>query len=382
LDTASYARSLEPLDLLAQKVGRACEAAPVPLLVLRIAELERIAWRSGKSAARRLERRAVAAFERCAARVLRSGDAAAHDSGSDVFAIALIAPSRAQRTTPPVDCRAVLERMAAAISLHVEVIPETGWTLVSRLHSAHGIAPEIGAALERGERDRERYEFFAAIGHELRTPLTSIRGYLETLLEEPLDPRLAQQFLKTARSEALRMGRMLDGMFEFSLLDLSVRGLVGASCDLEEQAERAMHIVRPSAASRRVTVRCEMSGGGRVALETDACLQMLTNLLENAIKHGREGGVVVLHSRRTAEGIAIAVDDDGDGIRISERESIFALRRRGAAAERRPGHGIGLAIVKMIVERAGGRIGVSDSVLGGARFEVLLAAQAEPPAAS
>jgi signal transduction histidine kinase len=365
-------RKTASLDALLEPVARAVDAAPVPLLVLRLPQFERIAWREGKRAAQRLERKTTIAFLNACVRVLRAGDLTGHDSGSDVYIIAMTAPSRESRVPSSIDCRSALERVAAAMSLIVTMRVETGWTLLRRFDVAAGFEREIERALERGARDRERYEFFAAIGHELRTPLTSIRGYLETLLDDGVDAATARRFLETARREALRMARLLEGMFEFSLLDLSADTLLGCGCPLAQQIDMACEVVRPQAEQRGILLergRCEAVA---VCVEPDACLQLLVNLLDNAIKYGREGGCVTIAGCVRGEDVVVCVDDDGPGIAPAERESIFGLRIRGAQAAGRPGTGIGLAIVKMIAERCGGAIGVAESPLGGARFEVTL----------
>lgn len=360
------------LASLASPVAAALQRGPVPLLVLRLPEFERLAWRDGKRAACRLERDTTAAFMESAARVLRTGDLAAHERGSDIYAIVLTAPSREPRSPSPIDIRAVLERIAAAISMQCDLRVQTGWTMLARID--RDLEREIALALERGARERERYEFFSAIGHELRTPLTSIRGYLETLLEGGVEPATARRFLETARREALRMGRLLDGMFEFSLLDLSSAAFAGSSCDLELQLQQACEVVRPLARSREVTLQHVHSAEVRAAIDADACLQLLVNLLDNAVKYGRGGGVVRVGACRRGGEAIVSVDDDGPGIAADERESIFRLRVRGSGAGERPGTGIGLAIVKLIAERAGGAIRVTESPLGGARFEVSMAA--------
>jgi signal transduction histidine kinase len=83
----------------------------------------------------------------------------------------------------------------------------------------------VEEALRHGAGERERHAFFTSIGHELRTPLTAIRGYLETLLDEELDPETARRFLETAQGEAARMGRLVDGLHELALLlDNEARG--------------------------------------------------------------------------------------------------------------------------------------------------------------
>lgn len=380
MDSATNSRVPERragLRTLARRVGAAARTAPVPLLVLRLPQFERLAWREGRRAAHRLERATARAFADAARQLLRVGDAIAHDAGSDVFAIAMTSPSRAARLPSPTDCRAVLERVAAAISSHTNLRVECGWTPVACCRGAADLEREIDRALERGRRERERYEFFAVVGHELRTPLTSIRGYLETLLESGIDSVTAAGFLETARREALRMGRLLDGMFEFSLLDLSVDAIPPHGCDVAAQIFSACDVVRPLAAQRGIRVATAIEKKRKAALDPDAALQLLINLLENAVKYGRDGGEARVTLSGDGEHVVLSVDDDGPGIAREERESIFTLRVRGMQGGQRPGSGIGLAIAKTIVERAGGEIRVTDSPLGGARFEALLPCWAE-----
>lgn len=369
--SATNSRALKRLRVGDLHCHIAAAASPVALLVLRLPDLERMAWRAGKTVARRAERLASHAFACATQRVLRAGDVAAHDPGSDLFAIALTAPSRAGRASLPSDHRAILERIAAALSFDTIRRAETGWTLLQKPPDDLGTA--IERALERGARERERYEFFAAVGHELRTPLSSIRGYLETLLESPVDPGTARRFLSTAQREATRMGRLLDGMLEFSLLDLSA-GVPGG-CDVDEAIESACDAVRPGAQATGAAIVFARRCGARAAIDPDAFVQMIANLLENAAKHGT--GTVQIRASARGKRICVTVDDSGPGIAPDEREAIFAMRRRGSAARFRPGAGIGLAIVKLIAERAGGTVRAGASPLGGARFEVLLPVQAE-----
>lgn len=367
------------LQGLAAELATRVAVRPVPILVLRLPELERIAWRQGKRAAQRLERRAARAFAQSARHCLRSLDLLAHDPDSDCFVAAIVQTPRAgepSRTPGLLDCRSALERIAAGMSVATGVAIESGWTLLETLGAAADLATAICVALERGQRERERYEFFATVGHELRTPLTSIRGYLETLIDGGLDRRTSRRFLETARGEALRLGRLVDNMFEFSLLDLSCASLGTTACDLAEAVQAACNVVRPLAAARAITVRTNVSPQAFVKIDADACLQALINLLDNAIKYGRPGGCVAITVLADDAFVRILIDDDGSGIDAAEREKIFGLRVRGSGV-RRPGTGIGLAIVKMIAERAGGEISAAQSPLGGARFEFVLPARAE-----
>ena len=206
----------------------------------------------------------------------------------------------------------------------------------------------------------------ATVGHELRTPLTSIRGYIETLLEGEFDAPTARRFLETARREALRLGRLVDGMLEFSMLDLSSTES-RSTCNVVEQIRATVELVAPMASARRVTIRTNLPPSALARVDADACVHALANLVENAVKHGRAGGIVDVSCRRGKQFVAIAVEDDGCGVAPGTSDTIFALGTRGDAPAR-PGNGIGLAVVKAIAERAGGDVRVQPSALGGACF--------------
>jgi two-component system phosphate regulon sensor histidine kinase PhoR len=249
---------------------------------------------------------------------------------------------------------------------------ETGWTMLAGSGDDLRLAEAVESALERGARERERYAFFSTVGHELRTPLTSIRGYLETVLEEDLDPATARRFLEVARAEAMRLGRLLESMFDISMLDLRAGSACDDRCPLGPAVAAALSTVAPIAAAARTTIAPAECAPVEVAIEADRLSQILVNVLENAIKHGRDGGRIAVSSALADERyVEIRVDDDGPGVAADERESVFSLATRGHNA-RGAGSGLGLALVRLLVERAGGEADVVDSPLGGARFRIRL----------
>ncbi len=362
----------------------------MPLLVVRMRDLERIAWREGRAAARAVERRSLRSFVETASRSLRATDLLAHDDDSEDFLAALVSPTRnTGAVAAPTDCRATLARLASAMQNGGGVCVETGWTMLGSCADDARLASAIESALERGARERERYSFFSTVGHELRTPLTSIRGYLETVLEEDLDAATARRFLETARTETMRLGRLVEGMFDVSMLDLRSGLHVDEDCALAPAITAAISAVAPIAAASSTTVLQIACDQAEIAIGTDRLLQILINVMENAIRHGREGGrVVVSAASLDARYVEIRVDDDGPGIAADEREAVFSLATRGSNA-RGAGSGIGLAVVRLLVERIGGEVDVVDSELGGARFRIRLplVARREPsegaePAAS
>jgi two-component system, OmpR family, phosphate regulon sensor histidine kinase PhoR len=215
-------------------------------------------------------------------------------------------------------------------------------------------------------RDRQTpHTLLATIGHELRTPLTSIRGYVETLLDGDFDAPTARRFLQTVRREALRLGRLVDGMLEFSLLDLST-GETPVVCNVGEQIRATIEMLSPLAAGRRVTIRSHLPERVFARVDGDACIQALSNLVENAIKYGGHDGTVQISCDCDPPYVSIAVEDGGCGVAPESQEAIFLMGVRGAGAS--CGCGIGLAVVKAIAERAGGDVRVESSSLGGARF--------------
>jgi signal transduction histidine kinase len=362
-DVASFARKLRSDPA----------RPPVPLLVVRLRDLERIAWREGRAAARAVERRSLRSFVATASRTLRATDLLAHDDDSEDFMAALISPTRTTgAVAAPTDARATLARLASAMQAVDGLRVETGWTMLGGTAGDVRLVDAVESALERGARERERYAFFSTVGHELRTPLTSIRGYLETVLEEDLEPATARRFLEVARAEAMRLGRLLESMFEISMLDLRSACQGDDRCALGPSIASALSTVAPIAGAARAAVTLAEGAPAEVAIEADRLSQILINVLENAIKHGRDGGRIVISSAlldaRYAE---IRVDDDGPGIAADERESVFSLAMRGTGA-RGLGSGLGLAVVRLLVERAGGEADVVDSPLGGARFRIRL----------
>ncbi len=331
----------------------------LPLLVLRVPRLSRD-----------LRVACSKALDETRVRTLRDCDLLGCDGGSK-YLVALVSPSRdGISVATPTDCRATLLRLSGVIEETVSVHPDTGWMMINRSVAPGRLARAIDMALERGASERDRQAFLSSIGHELRTPLTSVRGYLETLLDEELDAETARRFLETARAEALRMGRLVDGLHEISVLDADVRQGAENDGELLAALAAALRAVGPIAADRR-TVICQLvSRPCKVRLSTDHVTQILVNVLENAVKHGREAGRVFLSIANLDERyVEVRVDDDGPGVLPAERGAIFELARRGSNARAR-GNGIGLALVRLMLDRIGGEVDVTDSPGGGARFRL------------
>ncbi len=134
----------------------------------------------------------------------------------------------------------------------------------------------------------------------------------------------------------------------------------------------ALGSVAPAASARGTSITHLSSQSYSVAIGGDRLIQVLINVIENAVKHGHDGGrVYVSHATLDTRYVEVRVDDDGPGIPDGERESIFTLARRGANA-RAVGSGLGLAVVRLMLERSGGEVDATRSLLGGAQFRIRL----------
>jgi signal transduction histidine kinase len=339
----------------------------VPLLVLRIPEIARKPGVPRSTDDRILSTRCLQAVTDARARMLRGGDVLAYDGGAHVI-VALLAPARARESVAaPADCRATLARLSSALRSATGLRAETGWTIVPAFTSMRRLHDAIDEALRRGSSERERHAFFGAVGHELRTPLTAIRGYLETLLDEDLDAVTARRFLETAQAEAARMERLIDGLRDVAALETDAR-LEGGGGDVLQAMRAALDAVGPAASVRRTVITQLAWEPRRVVLSTDRLTQILINVLENAVKHGREAGTICVTARELDDRYAeLRVDDDGPGVPSGERVAVFMVERRGINARSR-GSGLGLALVRLMVERIGGEVDVGQSPLGGASF--------------
>ena len=365
-------RGLLPrLDALERRLAELAPE-PRPLLIVRLPELERVAWRRGLRAARSLERAAGAAFSTAVSRVLRADDLVAHDGGSDVFIAALVGPTRDGGAVPaPVDVRSALARIAAAMEATIRLDVRTGWTTYDRAADAGTMDAVVERALVRGAQERERYAFFSSLGHELRTPLASIRGYLETLLDEDVDLRTRERFVRIAYNESLRLSRLVEGMFEISLLDMRAALPAPAIGSLAQALDAALDACAASAAARHVAIAMDVAPATGVAIDGDRLTLVLVNLIDNAVKHGRPGGgVFVTADTNDRRFVRLMIDDDGSGIAPADRERVFVLGERAATTAQ--GTGIGLAVVRLMLERIGGRVELEESPLGGARFVVFI----------
>lgn len=220
-----------------------------------------------------------------------------------------------------------------------------------------------------------RRELMAAIAHELRTPVTSIRGFAEALQDGMVPPEKQPHYFDIIAGESARLSRLIQDLFDLAKLEAGQLEFRMQAIDLPAWLERFAAGVRPrveGAGLRLETALSPAARGLRITGDQDRLEQVLHNLVENAIRFSPPGGTIRLEltsAAAEAGAVAISVSDQGPGVQPEEQARIWERFYQGRDRSARPGGaGLGLAIVRSIVEAHGGRVGLESRPGQGARF--------------
>ncbi len=220
--------------------------------------------------------------------------------------------------------------------------------------------------------ERVRQEFLSNVSHELRTPLTAIIAFVETLesgvLEENEDSR---RFLSIIRRNAARMHSLIDDILELGAIEAGTVQVKPTRVELPALVDDVMASLASMAASRKISLVNLVSRDSFVFADPPRLEQMLTNLIENAIKFNREGGRVTVNFEGE-DRCRILVEDTGEGIPSQHLDRLFERFYRVDRARSREmgGTGLGLAIVKHLARAHGGEISVESKLGEGSVFAI------------
>lgn len=233
---------------------------------------------------------------------------------------------------------------------------------------------ERNTRAEAEAANRSKDEFLAMVSHELRTPLNAITGWTSLLLGGGLEPARVKRALETIERNARSQAQLIDDLLDINrIVSGKLRVNVG-SVDVPSIAEMALESVRLAADSKGVALDAEIdAAAGRLMGDADRVQQIIWNLLSNAIKFTPRAGRVKLGVKRDEHGIAIVVEDSGQGISAEFLPYVFERFKQGDGTSTRTkgGLGLGLAIVKHLVELHGGTVNVDSEGVGrGAVFSV------------
>lgn len=263
-------------------------------------------------------------------------------------------------------------------------VPEQSWLLPSGtevLVTARILRSRLDAPVDRvvvslrsgrgrARLDRERSDLVATVAHELRSPLTGVKGFVQAMLNrwDKLSDEQKKLMLTTVNADSDRLARLIAELLDVARIDTGRLSLYPRPSDAETLVRRVVESVAAGTA-REVDLRVD-GELPEVFADPDKLSQVVTNLVENGVRHG-DGSVRVtlapLPAYAEFPGVLLTVDDEGGGIEPEIRKRVFTKFWKHG---QRGGSGLGMYIVNGLVRAHGGAVTISDSPSGGARIEV------------
>jgi signal transduction histidine kinase len=231
-------------------------------------------------------------------------------------------------------------------------------------------------AEELGRSDRRQREFFLSVSHELRTPLTAIQGYGEAIEDGTIEPARQRDAAAVIVRESRRLARLVADILDLARIDARRFQVSPADVEVEPVLGSIREAFAPKAdeGGVEITVECPAGGAGTVQADRDRLVQVLSNLVENALRYTPAGKRITLAAEPDGPHVRIRVADGGLGLeqadlaKAFDREYLWG-KYRGV---RDVGTGLGLAIVKELVEAMGGSVQAANRPEGGAQFTIRL----------
>jgi signal transduction histidine kinase len=232
------------------------------------------------------------------------------------------------------------------------------------------------ANTELREVDRLKTEFVASVSHELRTPLTSIRGYAELLLDDadPDENNQQTRMLEVIDRNARRLLSLVEDLLLLSKIDSKTLVHEMKSVDLVELVRDALLVLQPISEAASVAIVSDLPPSLPVEGDRSQFERVLFNLLSNAVKFSHKGQTVTVGGLVEAEQVVLTVQDTGLGVSAEELPKLFTRFFRSANDEAHniPGTGLGLAVVREIIENHGGKVTMASTLGEGSTVTVRL----------
>jgi signal transduction histidine kinase len=258
--------------------------------------------------------------------------------------------------------------------LSARVLPGSSLEVRELGEAFNEMADKIVAHIEEIKAmDDLRRDLVANVSHDLRTPLVSIHGYVETILmkDSTLSPEDREKYLRTVLQGTVRLRKLVEELFELSKLEAKQTAPTFERFSLAELVQDVVQKQRILAEQEHVIIRTDFPRDLPFVVADIALIErVFQNLLDNAIKFSAGGGTITVTLTPEAQGVSVRVADTGCGIPVEELAHIFERYHRGARSVTidRSGAGLGLAIVRRILEIHGTTIGVSSTVDEGSTF--------------
>jgi signal transduction histidine kinase len=232
------------------------------------------------------------------------------------------------------------------------------------------LAQAFNAMAENLERNEQlRRNMIADTAHELRTPLSNLKGYLEAIRDGVMRPN--RDVVRSLDEEANLLSRLVDDLQELSLAEASELKLDYQMEDINKLIKQTIAARQVQAAAKEVLISADLPRKlPPVSIDSRRISQVLLNLIDNAITHTPQGGIITIAARKLDNWLEISVEDSGEGIPAEDLPNVFErfYRVDKSRARATGGAGLGLAIAKSLVEAHNGKIAVESELGKGSRF--------------
>lgn len=252
-------------------------------------------------------------------------------------------------------------------------VPEQSWLLPdgtevlvsARIHRSRDLAITLRSGRGRARLDRERSDLVATVAHELRSPLTGVKGFVQALLNrwDKLNDEQKKLMLTTVHADSDRLSRLIAELLDVARIDTGRLQLYPRPVDAATLVRRVVDSVQ--AGTSREIVAEIAAGLPEIMADPDKFTQVVTNLVENGVRHG--DGTVRVRLEAAGEGVRLLVEDEGQGIPEELRKRVFTKFWKGGA---RGGSGLGLYLVGGLTRAHGGSVTIAEAPGGGARIMV------------
>lgn len=226
------------------------------------------------------------------------------------------------------------------------------------------------------EKKRIRFEFIRVLGHELKAPLGAVSNYLSLLKKQTLGAELKayEEVVDRSQVRLEQMQKLVADLLDMTRIESGQRARELLELDIVEVARRSLELIEPQAQPRGISIRLEAPPTLALRADRTEMEMIFNNLISNAVKYNRDGGSVVITLGRDPEGVLFVVSDTGIGMSTEESARLFGefVRIKNEKTVRILGSGLGLSIVKRLVELNNGTISVESAPDVGTTFTIRL----------